>query len=194
MIIANNNSEIMLSIQPGLPANEGGFTLIEVLIALIVLGVGLLGLASLQSISIKSNHDAYLRSQAQLLAYEITDRMRSNVQQSPCGTNPASGSFYTDNYNNITGIKHDCLNNSCNPTEMAEDDVYQWQDKIAKILPGGNGMICIDNNPGDNRDCTGCAGSTGRCSYLIRLTWNSAGGTVNTYKISSQIVRKFCSP
>src|SRR5690606_37316619 len=56
----------------------GGFTLIEVLIALVVMSVGLLGLASLQTNTLAFNRDAYLRSQATALAYDIIDRMRAN--------------------------------------------------------------------------------------------------------------------
>ncbi|MCX7101946.1 MAG: type IV pilus modification protein PilV, partial [Methylobacter sp.] len=56
-----------------------GFTLIEVLIAMLVLAVGLLGLAGLQATSLKSNQSAYNRSQATQLAYDLADRMRANV-------------------------------------------------------------------------------------------------------------------
>lgn len=59
-------------------ARQRGTTLIEVLIALLVLSVGLLGMAGLQMTSLKSNHSAYYRSQASLLAYDIADRMRAN--------------------------------------------------------------------------------------------------------------------
>ncbi len=55
-----------------------GFTLLEVLIAVLVLALGLLGLAALQSTGLRQNHSAYLRSQATLFAYDIIDRMRGN--------------------------------------------------------------------------------------------------------------------
>lgn len=54
-----------------------GSTLLEVLVSIVVLSIGLLGLAGLQATSIKSNHSAYSRSQATLLAYDLADRMRS---------------------------------------------------------------------------------------------------------------------
>jgi type IV pilus assembly protein PilV len=59
------------------PGN-GGFTLVEVLVAVLVLAVGLLGLAGLQLASMKSNHSAYRRSQATIAAYDLLDRMRAN--------------------------------------------------------------------------------------------------------------------
>lgn len=57
---------------------QKGSSLLEVLIAIVVISVGLLGLAGLQTSSIKSNHSSYLRSQATLLAYDLSDRMRAS--------------------------------------------------------------------------------------------------------------------
>ncbi len=59
-------------------ARERGFTLIEVLVALFVLSIGLLGLAALQATGMKYNSDAYFRTQASIFAYDIIDRMRAN--------------------------------------------------------------------------------------------------------------------
>src|SRR5580692_3398722 len=55
-----------------------GFTLIEVLVSLVVLSIGLLGMAKLVLVSSHANDSAYLRSQATALAYEILDKMRAN--------------------------------------------------------------------------------------------------------------------
>ena len=56
----------------------GGFTLIEVLVALLVTSIGLLGVAALQMSGLQNNHSANLRSQASLYSYEIIDSMRAN--------------------------------------------------------------------------------------------------------------------
>ncbi|MCK0506285.1 type IV pilus modification protein PilV [Aromatoleum anaerobium] len=61
-------------------APQRGATLIEVLVAVVVLSIGLLGLAGLQMTSLQSNHSAYMRSQASLLAYDLSDRMRANCE------------------------------------------------------------------------------------------------------------------
>ncbi len=55
-----------------------GFTLLEVLVAMVVLSVGLLGLSGLQTSSLRNNHSAFLRSQATLVSNDIIDRMRAN--------------------------------------------------------------------------------------------------------------------
>jgi type IV pilus assembly protein PilV len=56
--------------------HECGFTLLEALIALLVLAIGLLGLAGLQVRGLSYNHDAFVRSQASFMAYDLMERMR----------------------------------------------------------------------------------------------------------------------
>ena len=56
---------------------QTGSSLLEVLVAVVVLSIGLLGLAGLQMTSIKGSHSAYMRSQATLLAYDLADRART---------------------------------------------------------------------------------------------------------------------
>ena len=58
--------------------NQKGFTLVEVLVALVILSIGLLGVAGMQISGMKGNHNAFLRSQAQQYAYEMLDMMRAN--------------------------------------------------------------------------------------------------------------------
>src|SRR5699024_7298926 len=61
-----------------LPGRMGGLTLIEVLVTMLVLSIGLLGLAGLQALMLYQHHSAYQRSQATILTYDIIDRMRTN--------------------------------------------------------------------------------------------------------------------
>jgi len=57
-------------------ANQNGFSLIEVLVTVLILATSLLAVATLQTRSLEYNHSAYLRSQANIIAYDILDRMR----------------------------------------------------------------------------------------------------------------------
>jgi type IV pilus assembly protein PilV len=113
--------------------HNAGFTMIEVLITLIILSLGLLGLAGMQATGLKSNHEAYMRSQATLLAYDMSDRMRANMAGVSAG-----------NYNNISGIPQsytDCESNACTPAQMAVFDTYQWNTALADKLPSGQGTV-----------------------------------------------------
>ncbi|MFL6713216.1 MAG: type IV pilus modification protein PilV, partial [Sulfurifustis sp.] len=74
-----------------------GFTLVEVLVTLVVLSIGLLGLAMLQLESLKHNTDAYFRTQATMLAYEIIDRMRANVDAARGGSYVAAAAPADEN-------------------------------------------------------------------------------------------------
>ncbi len=60
-------------------SRQSGFSLLEVLIAIVITSIGLLGLAAMQATGLRNNHSAYHRSQATVLAYDIADRMRSNA-------------------------------------------------------------------------------------------------------------------
>ena len=63
---------------PEMRRRQAGFTLVEVLVAMLVLAVGLIGLAGLQLASMKSNHSAYRRSQAAIAVYDLLDRIRAD--------------------------------------------------------------------------------------------------------------------
>ena len=58
--------------------SASGFTLIEVLVAILILGIGILGMAGMQAMSVRESQNTYFRTQADMLAYDIVDRMRAN--------------------------------------------------------------------------------------------------------------------
>ena len=97
-------------------------TLIEVLVTLVIMSVGLLGVAALQLTTVRNNYDAFVRSQAAMLASDMLDRMRANRLQAPgyvaaFGANPNPGGT------------------------TAAADVAQWRQALAAQLPLGVGQI-----------------------------------------------------
>ena len=62
-----------------LTKTQSGFTLLEIMVAIVVLSLGLLGLAGLQAASLRNNQTAYYRSIATQQAYDIADRLRANL-------------------------------------------------------------------------------------------------------------------
>ncbi len=124
---------------------EGGFTLIEVLVALLILSVGLIGIAGLQLTGVKNTRDAYYRTQAVMLAYDITDRMRANITGVTAG-----------NYDAITGSTTGaCLGTGgCTAAQMAADDVARWRADVAERLPGGDAIVCLDSTLDAPHDAT----------------------------------------
>lgn len=113
-----------------------GFTLIEVLIAMVVLAIGLLGLASLQGTSLRSNSSAYQRSQATNIAYDILDSIRANRQL-------ALGGAY-DNQSLATSPPA-CASVTLAGT-IAQRDIQIWRAALACTLPRGTGSISRSGN------------------------------------------------
>jgi type IV pilus assembly protein PilV len=113
---------------------NNGFTLIEVLVTLVIMAIGLLGLAGLQISSLRDNLGAEQRGKAAQLAYDMADRMRSNTDR----TNLVA----LDDYLNAAAVDVSCKTSAgCNPTEMAGHDLFEWEREIGNSLPLGQGSI-----------------------------------------------------
>lgn len=113
--------------------HNNGFSLVEVLVAMVVLAIGLLGLAGLQTASLKANSSAYQRSQASIMANEILDRIRANRVGLAAG-------FYDDPYAS-TPADPGCVSTGCSVANMAAYDVWYWETSLGNILPSGQGDI-----------------------------------------------------
>ena len=124
-------------------SSQAGFTIIEMLIAVLVISIGLLGMAGLQTSGIQQSHNSYLKTQASMLAYDMADRMRSNLAGVAAGHYNAVDSMDSP----ITSAPG-CIssNTACSASDTATYDVYQWtnssaEGSIASLLPSGYGMI-----------------------------------------------------
>jgi type IV pilus assembly protein PilV len=106
-----------------------GFTLIETLVALVILSVGLLGVAKLVLGSVHADDSAYMRGQATQLAYEMLDLMRANRQ----------GAF--NGYYLLAPANNNCSAAVCTQQQLAELDLYNWQTRVAQALPAGLGTV-----------------------------------------------------
>ena len=118
-----------------------GFTIVEVLVSLVILSIGLLGIAKLVLYSAHSNDSAYLRSQATQLAYEILDNMRANP------TAAAGGNYNTTLTTAAVNPGYSCLNTACPvASNLAAYDIYVWKTRLAAptgALPGGQGSVTV---------------------------------------------------
>ncbi len=177
------------------PKSQCGFSLLEVLVAVVILSIGLLGMAGIQLKGLSSNNSANLRTQATLLANDLAERMHAN----PGGASSPDGADPNTNYANIDFNAINCnivpspyCSNTpsgeaaeiCTPTQMAIFDATLWMcglsqyDGVINILPKGTGtspeelgprvtITCNDRNSDDTDDCT--PGS----SMQIDITWPS---------------------
>ena len=123
---------------------NGGFTLVEVLVSLVVLAVGLLGLAMLQTTGLRYNTNSYSRTQATYLAYDIVERMRANVPAFQAGnydvtslsteSSIASSSNYSCNQQSNPNCT--CDTSTCSNAALAQYDLGQWYYRLDTLLPG----------------------------------------------------------
>lgn len=118
---------------------NNGFTLVEVMVAMVILAVGLLGLASLMVRSQQSNESAYSRSQASLLAYDIIDRMRAN-KVAYSSSEPRKVSYATQSSAYAFSVLPTCgtpaNGNQAAGSAQAAQDLSQWCNTLTSSLPG----------------------------------------------------------
>ncbi|MCS5712493.1 type IV pilus modification protein PilV [Candidatus Berkiella aquae] len=186
-----------------------GFTLLEVLIAIVVFSIGLLGLASLQVMGLRLNHDSLLRTVATIQANDMADRMRTNVAATSLGvTSP-----YNNPSKSATGNPN-CLgkdssgnnaNVQCTAAQMAAHDFYEWYANLGgssatgwspatpAALPSGTGVVCIDSTPNDgtpsNPGCDNVVAIAGKPIFAIKIWWvervdANSPGTTHRYVMS----------
>jgi type IV pilus assembly protein PilV len=164
------------------PRRHSGFTLIEVLVTVVVVSIGLLGLAGLQINGLRANMSSEARSKATLMASDIIERMRAN----PVGVaDNAYDGIDTANIgcggqpNPFCSNTNSAAATNCNTTQMATFDAWVWACGMppanGNVQPGGitnqlsQGTGSVDCNDVDTTDADPCtAGST----YSVTVTWN----------------------
>ena len=147
---------------PARIAGASGFSLVEVLVALVVLAVGMLGVASLFATSMHAGSGAIARMEAVSLAGDIADRIRANRR---------AGAAYTG-----AGANNNCVGAgsvSCTQDQMAANDIYVWQRQLAQAFQGGTATGAV----------TFAAGTP--ATYTIKVNWAEKDGQ-QTYTMQFQ--------
>ena len=146
---------------------QQGMSLIEVLVAVLVFSIGLIGLAGMLIIAAQANRGAYLRTQASFLAQAMADRMRANLG------GVWSGGYDSGSYP-IAGAPPDCASAAgCSPAQVARRDQLHWSRQLAQFLP--QATAAIDCRPAASGSAIAATPSilrppySGTCS--LTLTW-----------------------
>jgi type IV pilus assembly protein PilV len=141
---------------------QAGSSLIEVLVAMTMFAVGMLGISALQTSTLKSNQNSYMRTQAVYLAQDIVERMRSN-----------STGVLNGNYNDPTPVATaNCTTTTgCSTSQMAANDVYQWEAAVAAALPLGAATVCRDASPNDGTIAVPACSNSGSL-YAVKIWWD----------------------
>lgn len=149
------------------PKAFGGFALMEVMIALFVLAVGILGAGAMQSIGIQATFGSYNRTQAMILAGDIVDRIRANRAQ--------RASYNNIDTNNPPTPAASCLTaaSGCAPSQIVQLDAAEWAKAFQNLrIPNGRGRI-VRTGTTDN--------------YVVTVNWSETVWDEGNTSRSSQL-------
>ncbi len=154
---------------------QGGFGLIEALVAMAVLSIGLIGLARLQTHGLRAAYTATQRTVAVAKAAEIVERMRAN----PIGVLDASGASSYDIRAGSSFSEHGCDDRpgaaakACTPAQLAEHDYSRWLSSLQRDMPGtspsGDIAVRTDTTPPTVTVTIGWSERSGAKSYATSL-------------------------
>lgn len=167
---------------------SGGFSMIELLVAVLVMGIGVLGITGLQMVSLQNNRDALLRAEATQLAYDMMDRIRANPLGTPLGT-PYGGVDIGDGPPGGA----DCVTNACTANNMVAFDVSIWK---CSLGDWHDDDVCVDyrddevlpseeDQPG-LPDGDGSIEIDGAGTLTITVQWTGPNNIDQTIEIDSQ--------
>jgi len=167
---------------------QHGLTMLEILVTIVVVSVGLLGIAGLQIAGLKGTRNSDYRTQATILANDMAERIRANMVAVDnnrffavtsevgvdCANLPAK--YCEDHFDGSDMVPA----SSCSPEEMATYDINIWicgevsgesrVGGVKQLLPGSDATIaCIDTNPPSGADSDIC---TNRSPHRITINWS----------------------
>jgi type IV pilus assembly protein PilV len=134
---------------------QSGFSLVEVLIALVIMSVGMLGIATLFVQSMQAGRTSMFRHHAVTLAGDVADRIRAN---------PRAGIAYQGQAADSGCV---ATGNDCNAAEMAANDIFLWDQQVADSLPNGDITVTFDD-------------TVSPPAYTIRVDWDEPGEDPNS--------------
>ncbi|KTD74717.1 type IV pilus modification protein PilV [Legionella waltersii] len=140
-----------------------GMTLLEILISVVVLSVGLLGIASMLLVSNKANNSSYAKLQAVQAAYDMFDRIRANSKVALTGSYNVSNIGSNGYPTSVSTPAVLCNSSICTPAQLAQYDSWYWLTKIVSALPSGSGSVT-----------TALAGGAGNTVVTVTVQWNDA--------------------
>ncbi|MGE0351575.1 type IV pilus modification protein PilV [Hydrogenophaga sp.] len=150
---------------------QGGFTLLEILIAIVIFSIGLLGIAGLQVAGMRFTHGSQLRSIAVAQAESMSDLMRANEFAVQAG-------YYNVQEDMPTSASPDCAAVVCDAQQRATYDLVAWNvhtegaplQSNEDVLPSGTGVVCRDSTPNDG-DSSGWSCDNAGEVYAIKIQW-----------------------
>lgn len=167
-----NNTRMKNNRQSHIYKNRG-FTLVEALIAFFILSIGMLGIASLQTISLKAGKTSVYGSVATMKVDELFESMRANLSANPNVLLAYEGA----------GSDKGCIASDCKPLALAQEDVYWWKKNLKAGLPGAAVSTVV---------VTPAVAPSKMATVKISISWderkqNAVGSDNKTYEATSYV-------
>lgn len=176
-ISAAQNPFAVLTREPLSHRTQSGFSLIEVLVAIIILSVGMLGAVGMQATALQSNKETRYQAIATTFGRELAEKMRgNNTIAIKTVANPYLFDETLSAAPALPGGLVNCFTSGCtSPGTLATWDVFDWQQRVQLALPTPRVKVCFDDDPFD---------STGKARWACAPASGGAGGNVAVLKMS----------
>ncbi len=116
---------------------QRGVSLVEVLVAILVIGIGMLGVMGLQGRALQHSQQSYLHGQAMLLANDMADRIRLN--------RGVASRYRLEVGDPLPSVAdNQCIANACTVSQLADWDMRVWRQSLLNALPQGEAEIKED--------------------------------------------------
>lgn len=153
----NRMNAVIFSDRPTRHQAQRGFTIVEAMVALVVLSVGMIGVAALHGQGLGASRSAQFRSIAVNLSADMADRIRTNR----LGGAAYAGAPANNNCDPAGGGAVDCT-----PAQMAAHDLFLWNQQVVASLPNGQWNIVFN-------------AGTIPPTYTVTVLWDEVGAPVN---------------
>jgi type IV pilus assembly protein PilV len=178
-------------------ARTRGFSLIEVMVAVIVICVGMLGIAKMQALSVSNTTTARLRSLAAIEAASLASAMHSNRQYWANAVLPfnfalnagvvasSDAALATQTATDQATVPDNvCFGVQCTALQLAAFDVARWSTNLTGLLP----------NPTANISCPALAGVVAPPSCTITISWSEKAVAINQQEANAAANAAFQVP
>jgi len=170
-------------------STAAGFSMIELLVAVLVVGIGVLGMAIVQGVSVQNNRSALIRADAVALAYDMMDRIRTNPLGDPPGS--AFDGLALEDYPPAAA---NCMTNTCTPAQMVDFDQALWKCQLGRFNERAHcanwrttGLLPPTANQPGLPDGDGAIEVEHSGMIRVMVEWSDAGRQIRSVVIESQV-------